>query len=72
MKGACAASSDKLFLCFDTTIGNNPLNSGLKICQISNEPTDSFEVATRSNWEHGTIQIATSESKSLVSYPLFD
>ena len=66
--GACTATNDQLFLCFDQSgSGVKPL----KTCRISNEPTDSFEMASRSNFDHGTIQIASSESKSRLSYSCF-
>ena len=69
--GACAATNDQLFLCFDQTKYNNILNNGLRTCRISNEPTGSFKAAPRSIFDHGSIQIATSESKPRLIYICF-
>ena len=53
-RGACAATSSKLFFCFDE------LGDG-KSCQLSTDPTGSFIGGPRSIEQHKKIRIAASE-----------
>ena len=54
--GACAATTDQVFLCFDS------IQDG-KTCYTSNEPTNHFKPISKSTEEHKFIRIATNEGK---------
>ena len=54
--GACAATTDRLFLCFDYA-GDG------KTCHVSNEPTGPFNSISKSIETHKNTRTATNESE---------
>ena len=61
--GACATGADQIFICFDQTKSIAPNNFNPRTCHISYNPTDSFEKATLSSFDHNLISIAANESE---------
>ena len=51
--GACAATRDQIFLCFD-------YNGDAKTCHVANEPTGHFNNIAKTAYEHDRIRIAAS------------
>ena len=56
--GACAATNDQVFLCFD-------YNSDKKTCRAANEPTGNFNRIAKSTNEHSETRIAANDGKLL-------
>ena len=56
--GACAATRDQVFLCFD-------LNGDYKTCHAANEPTGQFNVLAKSAYEHIQTRIAANNGSLL-------
>ena len=56
--GACAATKDQVFLCFD-------YNGDKKTCRAANEPTGKFNRIAKSTHKHSETRIAANDGKLL-------
>ena len=56
-EGACAATNNQLFLCFDDQSGNG------KTCRVANQPTGPFQAMADSIEHHADIRTAASKGK---------
>ena len=56
--GACAPTSDQVFLCFDD-------NGDGRTCHVSNEPTGPFRTIPKSIHSHRSTRSAANDSKSI-------
>ena len=59
MNGACPATHDQLFLCFDFFSTGSE-----KLCRVATEPTGPFSEIEKSNYSHMYTRSATNHSKS--------
>ena len=55
--GACAATNNQVFLCFDDQSGNG------KTCRVANQPTGPFHAIADSIEHHADIRTAASKGK---------